>query len=83
MSSFNVHKAHVLNSSLPINNRFSHLRSCLNKVANLLGCSRAALVEKISFATGVNVEQGVTEVDLLTAFNYLLHLRTEKLGSNF
>jgi biotin operon repressor len=79
MSSFNVHKSHVLDSSLPIENRFSHLRSCLNKVANLLGCSRATLVEKINSSIGVNVEKGNSEVDLLNAFEFLLKLRDEQL----
>ena len=80
MSSFNVHKAHVLDSSLPIENRFSHLRSCMNKLANLLGCSRVILVERISSSTGVNVENGSSEVELLKAFEFLLNLRAEHLN---
>jgi hypothetical protein len=79
MSSFNVHKSHVLDSSLPIENRFSHLRSCLNKVANLLGCSRAILVERINSSISVNVEKGKSEADLLNAFEFLLKLRDEQL----
>lgn len=78
MSSFNVHKSYVLDSSLPIENRFSHLRSCLNKVANLLGCSRATLVERINSSIGVNVEKGNSEVDLLNALELLLKLRDDQ-----
>lgn len=77
MSSFNVHKNQVLDSSMPIINRFSHLRSCLNKVANLEGCTRAVLVERILYETGINVERGGTEAELLRAFELLLRTRSE------
>ena len=80
MSSFNIHKAQVLDSSLPISDRFSHLRSCLNKVANLEGCTRAALVERIFAETGINVERGGSESELLLIFQRLLIIRSELLG---
>lgn len=80
MSSFNVHKSHVLDSSLPIKNRFSHLRSCLNKVANLEGCARVVLVDRILSETGVNVEQGDSEAELLLVLDLLLKIRSKLLG---
>ena len=80
MSSFNVHKSHVLDSGLPIENRFSHLRSCLNKIANLIGCSRAILVERISSSIDVSVENGNSEEELLKAFEFLLNVRAEQLN---
>ena len=79
MSSFNVHKSHVLDVGLPIKQRFSHLRSCLNKVANLKGCTRASLVENIISETGINVEHGGSESELLLVLELLLKIRSEFL----
>lgn len=82
MSSFNVHKSHILDSSLPIGNRFSHLRSCVNKVANLLDCTRAELIELINNSTYIDVENGKNEAELLKAFDFLLQIRDEQLRKN-
>ncbi len=79
MSSFNVHKSHVLDSALPIEQRYTHFRSCLNKVANLKGCTRYALVESIASKTGVNVERGGSEAELLLVLELLLEIRSELL----
>lgn len=79
MSSFNVHKSHISDSSLPIENRFSHLRSCVNKVANLLDCTRSELIELINNSTDIDVENGKTEAELLKAFDFLLQIRDEQL----
>ena len=71
MSSFNVHKRHVFDKEKPINHRFSHLRSCLNKIANSKQITRANFIEKIKAEIGVDVNENSNEVNLLKAFNYL------------
>lgn len=74
-----MHKSHVLDSALPIEQRFSNLRSCLNKVANLKGCTRQALVESINSKTSINVERGGSEAELLLVLELLLVIRSELL----
>lgn len=79
MSSFNTHKRHVLDKNEPLNHRYSHLRSCVNKIANLLSCSRQELIGCIKRETGINVEETSTEENLLKAFNFMLQIRIENL----
>ncbi len=79
MSSFNTHKKHVLDKNEILSHRYSHLRSCLNKISNNLSCSRQELVVSIKQETGVNVEETSNEKDLLKAFEFMLQLRDENL----
>lgn len=83
MSSFNVHRTHVLNNDEPIEHRYSHLRSCLNKVANLLLCTRSQLINQVISETGINVEDSRNPEELIIAFNYLLNLRSNHLKMQY
>ncbi len=80
MSSFNVHKHEVLNNDKPIDQRFSHLRSCANKVANLLNCTRNQLVKDIIYEVSVNIEESRDIGELIIALNYLLLVRSKHLN---
>lgn len=82
LSSFNTHKRYVLNPDKPLPFRFSHLRSCLNKVANLLDLKREDVIGMIEAQVAVNVNINTSEEALLTAFGVLERLRNAKLGRN-
>lgn len=85
MSSWNVHKRHVLDSNLPLPHRFSHLRSLVNKMQHHLECGRAEVVRHLHDATGVNVEgkagnDGRTAENLPLLLAALEEWRDEALG---
>ena len=79
MSSFNVHRKEVLDSSNDITHRYSHARSCLNKVANFTGLTRSELILKAEKVTGVNLDINTDEEQLLKGFQYLVTLRESRL----
>jgi len=79
MSSFNTHKRKVEDISQPIEHRYSHARSCLNKVANLMGLTRAELVDQIELKSGINLESSKSESDLEIGFKCLILLRASHL----
>jgi len=81
MSSFNVHRNKLLVKNEPINHRFSHLQSCLNKVANLIGCSRADLIQELITEINIDVNSSDQAKDLECAFEYLLKVRKRHLSN--
>lgn len=80
LSSFNTHKRFVLNAEEPLNFRYSHLRSCVNKVANLLRLRRQEVIEMIRDGTGVDVDHNASEQELLIALDFLENQRNTRLG---
>lgn len=60
----------VLDSTLPFTSRASHARSCVNHVANRVGMTREALLNKIMSDTGVNLDCPLSEEELLKAYHY-------------
>lgn len=84
MSSWNVHKRHVLDSNLPLSHRFSHLRSLVNIMQHHFQCDRAEVVRRLKDATGVHVEgvagrRGRTAENLAQLLSTLEHWRDTAL----
>lgn len=78
--SYNSHQKLILDSTLPLEHRFSHLRSCALIVSNLLGQKRSEVVAAIHEQTGINIEQLSNEEYLLKALDNLNKIRTTALG---
>ena len=73
--SFNSHRCKVLDESSPLSHRASHLRSCLNHVANKLNMSRENLLDKITVDIGVDLNTIESDTDLLLGLEILESLR--------
>ena len=80
MSSFNTHGKHVIDESLLLSHRWSHLRSCINKVSNLYGVSRSDIVNTIEAKTSVNCENSGSQTELLNAWQFLCSYRDSMLN---
>lgn len=73
--SFNSHRRALHDTSLPLEYRASHARSCALHVANKLGVKREAVIEIIKQKTGINLHAFNSEENLLKAFTFLEALR--------
>ena len=73
--SFNSHKRKILDANLPLSHRGSHLRSCLNHVANQMEISRSELILKIRNEIGIDLNQITDEIILLLGLEILESLR--------
>ena len=73
--SFNSHRRKVLDESIPLSHRASHLRSCLNHVANILNMSREDLLDKITVDIGVDLNTIESDTDVLLGLEILESLR--------
>ena len=73
--SFDSHRRKVLDESIPLSHRASHLRSCLNHVANKLNKSRENLLDKITVDIGVDLNTIESDTDLLLGLEILESLR--------
>ena len=73
--SFNSHRRKVLDESIPLSHRASHLRSCLNHVANKLNMSQENLLDKITVGIGVDLNTIESDTDLLLGLEILESLR--------
>ena len=73
--SFDSHRRKVLDESIPLSHRASHLRSCLNHVANKLNMSRENLLDKITVDIGVDLNTIESDTDLLLGLEILESLR--------
>ena len=73
--SFNSHRCKVLDESIPLSHRASHLRSCLNHVANKLNMSQENLLDKITVDIGVDLNTIESDTDLLLGLEILESLR--------
>ena len=73
--SFNSHKRKVLDENIPLSHRASHLRSCLNHVANKLNMSQENLLDKITVDIGVDLNTIESDTDLLLGLEILESLR--------
>ena len=73
--SFNSHRRKVLDESIPLSHRASHLRSCLNHVANKLNMSQENLLDKITVDIGVDLNTIESDTDLLLGLEILESLR--------
>ena len=73
--SFDSHRRKVLDESIPLSHRASHLRSCLNHVANKLNMSREDLLDKITVDIGVDLNTIESATDLLLGLEILESLR--------
>ena len=80
MSSFNSHGKNVIDDALLLNYRWSHLRSCVNKVSNLCGVSRDDILSIIKSNTTINCEDSGSEAELLIAWQFLCKYRESKLN---
>ena len=69
--SFNSHRRKVLDESIPLSHRASHLRSCLNHVANKLNMSQENLLDKITVDIGVDLNTIESDTDLLLGLEIL------------
>lgn len=81
MSSFNTHAKSVLDDGLAIKIRWSHLRSCMNKVSNLANLNRVEIVELIKENTDIDCERNESEEDLIVAWEYLITYREKLITS--
>lgn len=77
--SYNSHQKLILDSTLSLEHRFSHLRSCALIVSNLLGQRRSDVVATINDRTGINIEQLGNESQLGKALDILNEIRAEAL----
>lgn len=77
--SYNAHQKLILDSTLPMTHRFSHLRSCAVILSNLLGQKRSEVVTSIQTQTGINIEQLGNEEQLLKALDNLNEIRATAL----
>ena len=73
--SFNSHRRKVLDESIPLSHRASHLRSCLNHVANKLNMSQENLLDKITVDIGVDLNTIESDTDVLLGLEILESLR--------
>ena len=73
--SFDSHRRKVLDESIPLSHRASHLRSCLNHVANKLNMSQENLLDKITVDIGVDLNTIESDTDLLLGLEILESLR--------
>ena len=73
--SFNSHKRKILDANLPLSHRGSHLRSCLNHVANQMDMARSELILKIKNEIGIDLNQITDEIILLLGLEILESLR--------
>ena len=73
--SFNSHKRKIMDASLPLSHRGSHLQSCLNHVANQMDMARAELILKIKNEIGIDLNQITDEITLLLGLEILESLR--------
>ena len=73
--SFDSHRRKVLDENIPLSHRASHLRSCLNHVANKLNMSREDLLDKITVGIGVDLNTIESDTDVLLGFEILESLR--------
>ena len=73
--SFDSHRRKVLDESIPLSHRASHLRSCLNHVANKLNISQENLLDKITVDIGVDLNTIESDTDLLLGLEILESLR--------
>ena len=79
--SYNWHQKRVLDSALPLSHRYSHLRSCALSVASLLKRRRSAIISEVRERTGINIEGGGDEAQLLHALGCLNEIRATALES--
>lgn len=75
MSAYNTEKRKALDENLPLAHRSSHMRSCVNKVANTLGISRVELGQKAEEHRQINLNNPANNVELIAAIFYLDELR--------
>ena len=73
--SFDSHRRKVLDESIPLSHRASHLRSCLNHVANKLNISQEDLLDKITVDIGVDLNTIESDTDVLLGLEILESLR--------
>ena len=73
--SFDSHRRKVLDENIPLSHRASHLRSCLNHVANKLNMSRENLLDKITVDIGVDLNTIESDTDVLLGLEILESLR--------
>ncbi len=73
--SFDSHRRKVLDENIPLSHRASHLRSCLNHVANKLNISQEDLLDKITVDIGVDLNTIESDTDVLLGLEILESLR--------
>jgi len=61
----------------PLVQRASHVRSCVNHVANRLGSTREQILAQILRTTGVDLNDPKSEDDLMRAFEALEGLHNQ------
>lgn len=76
--SFDSHRRKVLDENIPLSHRASHLRSCLNHVANKLNISREDLLDKITVDIGVDLNTIKSDTDVLLGLEILESLRRSR-----
>jgi len=79
--SYNSHQRFVLDSTLPLPHRYSHLRSCALKISFLLKRQRSDIIADVFDRTGINIEKLGDEAQLIRALNCLNEMRSAVLES--
>lgn len=78
--SFSSHRRKVLDGEESLEHRASHARSCALHVANKLGISREAVIDRVLCLSGVSLHLPKDAERLLTAFSLLEKIRNEAGG---
>ncbi|WP_460141643.1 hypothetical protein [Pseudomonas sp. S2_E01] len=73
--SFNSHKRKLLDESEPLAHRGSHGRSCALLVAQKLGLTRDAVIERVAQNSSVDLHNPQSSADLLIALAELESMR--------
>ena len=71
MGKYAWHRKRVLDPSLAIARRVSHLRSCALALASLLQLQRVTVIDRVKQATAVDLECCASEAELVTALQFL------------
>lgn len=74
--SYNSNRRALLDTSLPLEHRASHARSCALHVANKLGVKREDVMERVAQKTGVDLNKPANPEALLAAFEALESMRS-------
>jgi hypothetical protein len=77
---YSWHQKRALDSTLPLSHRYSHLRSCALSVSRLLGENRSTIIAAVLNQTGIDIEQGGDENQLVRALEWLTEMRSSVLN---
>jgi len=74
--SYSVHRRNVVDVTVSLEHRASHVRSCVLHVANKLAVKRSAISEHVKRQTGVDLHMPGSDEALAAAFGSIEALRS-------